>query len=93
MKLLHFVVTAGAEEYFVNAGDVTMVTVGDNASVNVFFKNSGNEADHSIDCTTTTDKADEVASRISQEIAQGNNDVFVVTALSDVSAAAFNAGA
>ena len=38
MKLLHFVVTAGAEEYFVNANDVTMVTVGDNASVNVFLK-------------------------------------------------------
>ena len=92
MKLLHFVVSAGGEEYFVNAGDVTMVTVGDSSSVNVFFKNSGNEGDHSIDCTTTTNKADEVASRISQEIAQGNNDVFVVTALSDVSAAAFSAG-
>ena len=93
MKLLHFKATAGSDEYFVPTKNVNLINVSDNASVRVHIGMSDDTNDDVLDCTVTADTAATVASRLAQEIAQGDNDVFVVTDLTDVSAVSFVAGA
>ena len=92
MKLLHFKATAGADEYFVPAKNVNLINVSDNASVRVHVGMSDDTNADVLDSTVTATTAASVASRLAQEIAQGDNDVFVVTDLADVSAVAFVAG-
>jgi len=99
MKLLHFVDAAGTDEVFVPASTISMIQVTDNASVIISF--AGNDpnvtAQDTVDLTCTAGKSDEVASRLAQEVAQGNRDVLKVIAstapFADVTTVAYAAGA
>ena len=99
MKLLHFVDAAGTDEVFVPANTISMIQVTDNASVIISF--AGNDpnvtAQDTVDLTCATGKSDEVASRLAQEVAQGNHDVLKVIAstapFADVTTVAYAAGA
>ena len=99
MKLLHFVGTAGTDEVFVPAGTISMIKVTDNASVIVHFAGGDPNvtAQDTVDLTCTAGKSDEVASRLAQEVAQGNHDVLKVIAatapFADVTTVAYAAGA
>ena len=99
MKILHFVDAAGTDENFFPAANVNQISVTDNASVIVHIKNSGDEADHTVDLTTTAGKSDEVALRLAQEIGAnqiqfgGVLKVIASTApFADVTTVAFAAG-
>ena len=52
MKVLHFVDTAGSDEHFFPAANMTMIEVQNNTSVRVYFSNSGDITDHEIDINT-----------------------------------------
>jgi hypothetical protein len=100
MKVLHFVDTAGSDEHFFPAGNMTMIEVQNNTSVRVYFSNSGDITDHEIDITTDTDKADEVALVIAEHMTAGNvanGGVFKFVAgaspIEDATAIAYSIGA
>ena len=99
MKMLHFVDAAGTDENFFPAGNCNQIEIPDNASVKLYFKNSGDEADHVVDLTCTAGKSDEVGLRLAQEIGApqvqygGVLKVIAATApFADVTTVAYTAG-
>ena len=97
MKILHFVDAAGTDENFFPASSCARIAVIDGTSVQVFFSNSGDEADHVVDLTCTV--PEDVASRLAQEISAGQvqyGGVLKIIAdtapFADVSAVEFTAG-
>ena len=100
MKVLHFVDTAGSDEHFFPAANMTMIEVQNNTSVRVYFSNSGDITDHEIDITVTADKADETALKMAEymtvgNVANGGVATFVAGSapLEDASAIAYAIGA
>jgi hypothetical protein len=99
MKMFHFVDAAGTDEHYVPVSEIKTIKVGDNTSVIIYIVSfdPAVAAYGNVDLTCTADKADEVASRIAQIIAQGDHDVTKVIAggvgFEDVSAVAWSDGA
>ena len=98
MKLLHFVDAAGTDENFFPASACTRIAVIDGTSVQVFFTNSGDEADHVVDLTCTVPET--VALRLAEEIGAGQIQyggvlkiIATVAPFADVSVVGFTAGA
>jgi len=96
--MLYFIDTAGTDENFFPASICSRIAVIDGTSIKIFFTNSGDEADHSVDLTCG--EPETVALRLAQEI--GNQTVTgggVLTIkantapFTDVSVVAFSAGA
>ena len=71
MKMMHFVDTAGSDENFFPAQNCNQIAVTAATTVIIYFKNSGDEADHLVTLTTTNGKSDEVALRLAEEVGEG----------------------
>ena len=99
MKMIHFVDAAGTDEHYVPVSEIKTLKVGDATSVIIYIVSFDPSvaAYGNIDLTCTSGKSDEVASRLAQEIAQGNHDITKViaggTGFEDVSAVAWTDGA
>tara|TARA_R100001460_G_scaffold9778_1_gene23201 strand:- start:4 stop:312 length:309 start_codon:yes stop_codon:yes gene_type:complete len=100
MKVLHFVDTAGSDEHFFPAANMTMIEVQNNTSVRVYFSNSGDITDHEIDITVDTNKADETALKMAEYMTAGNvanggvaKFIARTAPLEDASAVAYSIGA
>ena len=99
MKMMHFVDTAGSDEHIVPATEIKTIKVLDNASVLCYITSMDPAvaALSSVDLTVTSGKSDEVALKIAQIIAQGDNDVTTIvasgTGFADVSTVAWTDGA
>ena len=98
MKMLYFIDTAGTDENFFPASICSRIAVIDGTSIKIFFTNSGDEADHSVDLTCG--EPETVALRLAEEISAGQIQyggvlkIIAATApFADVSAVAFTAGA
>ena len=99
MKMMHFVDTAGSDENFFPAQNCNQIAVTAATTVIIYFKNSGDEADHLVTLTTTSGKSDEVALRLAEEVGAGQIQyggvlkVIAATApFADVSTVAYTAG-
>ena len=99
MKMMHFVDTAGSDEHIVPATEIKTIKVLDAASVLCYITSMDPAvaALSSVDLTVTAGQADEVALKIAQIIAQGDNDVTTIVAAGTgfevVSAVAWTDGA
>ena len=71
MKMMHFVDTAGSDENFFPAQNCNQIAVTAATTVIIYFKNSGDEADHLVTLTTTSGKSDEVAAIMADYIMSG----------------------
>ena len=82
MKLIHFVDTAGSDEHFIPAGEIKTIKVQNNTSVLCYITSldPAVAALSNADITVTAGQADEVALKIAQIIAQGDNDVTTIVA-------------
>jgi len=100
MKMLHFVDAAGSDENFFPAKNCVQVKVASNTSVTLQFDNGDSDiASELITLTVATDKADEVALRLAQEVGEGRVHsggilkVIAATApFEDVTTVAYTAG-
>jgi len=97
MKMLHFVDAAGTDENFYPVSACTRIAVTDGTSVQIFFQNSGDEADHVVDLTCTV--PEDVALRLAQEVGASGVQyggvlkvIATIAPFADVSAVAFTAG-
>jgi len=69
MKMLHFVDAAGSDENFFPAKNCVQIKVASTSSVVLQFNNGDSDiSSELITLTCTTNKADEVALRMAQEI-------------------------
>ena len=99
MKMMHFVDTAGSDEHIVPATEIKTIKVLDATSVLCYITSMDPAvaALSSVDLTVTSGKSDEVALKIAQIIAQGDNDVTTIvasgTGFADVSTVAWTDGA
>ena len=99
MKMMHFVDTAGSDEHIVPATEIKTIKVLDATSVLCYITSMDPAvaALSSVDLTVTSGKSDEVALKIAQIIAQGDNDVTTIvasgTGFTDVSTVAWTDGA
>ena len=99
MKMMHFVDTAGSDEHIVPATEIKTIKVLDAASVLCYITSMDPAvaALSSVDLTVTSGKSDEVALRIAQHIAQGDNNVTTIvasgTGFEEVSTVAWTDGA
>ena len=58
MKILHFVDTAGTDEHFVPAKNITFVEMQNNSTVKVYWKTRADFTDDMADITCTAEMAD-----------------------------------
>ena len=99
MKMMHFVDTAGSDENFFPAQNCNQIAVTAATTVIIYFKNSGDEADHLVTLTTTSGKSDEVALRLAEEVGAGQIQyggvlkcIAATAPFADVSTVAYTAG-
>jgi len=100
MKMLHFVDAAGTDENFFPAKNCVQIKVASNTSVVAQFNNGDSDiSSELITLTCATDKADEVALRLAEEVGAGQIQyggvlkVIAATApFADVSEVAYSAG-
>ena len=99
MKMMHFVDTAGSDENFFPAQNCNQIAVTAATTVIIYFKNSGDEADHLVTLTTTSGKSDEVALRLAEEVGEGRihsggvlKCIASTAPFADVSTVAYSAG-
>jgi len=99
MKMMHFVDTAGSDENFFPAQNCNQIAVTAATTVIIYFKNSGDEADHLVTLTTTSGKSDEVALRLAEEVGEGRihsggvlKCIASTAPFADVSTVAYTAG-
>ena len=100
MKMLHFVDAAGSDENFFPAKNCVQIKVASTSSVVLQFNNGDSDiSSEVITLTCTTNKADEVALRLAEEIGAtqiqygGVLKVIAATApFADVSTVAYTAG-
>ena len=73
MKILHFVDAAGTDETFLKAENFVRIRVDNNTSVICMFTSrDGDFTPDTVDITVTADKADEVALKMAEYMANGS---------------------
>ena len=99
MKMMHFVDTAGSDENLFPPQNCNQIAVTAATTVIIYFKNSGDEADHLVTLTTTSGKSDEVALRLAEEVGEGRihsggvlKCIASTAPFADVSTVAYTAG-
>lgn len=82
MKIIHFVSTAGSEEYMVSAKEIKTIKVADTTSVICYITSldPAVAALSNVKLTVTSGKSDEVALKIAQIIAKETDDVTTIVA-------------
>jgi tetrahydromethanopterin S-methyltransferase subunit H len=100
MKMLHFVDSAGSDENFFPAKNCVQIKVASTSSVVLQFNNGDSDiSSEVITLTTSTNKADEVALRMAEEVGAGQIQyggvlkcIAATAPFADVTTVAYTAG-
>ena len=100
MKILHFVDAAGSDENFFPAKNCVQIKVASTSSVVLQFNNGDSDiSSELITLTCTTNKADEVALRMAEEVGAGQIQyggvlkcIATTAPFTDVTTVAYTAG-